>query len=176
MSEIDVYEILVREHESMLLAYVYGLVSDHALAEDICQEAFIQGYKKLPTLEKRDSFPAWLRTIARHAAFAALRKRSREPAVQAEVLAGMEDVFVALDRDPSGVTSWSERVAALRECFDLLPAQLQACCQLHYFDGRATNDIAGLLDSSLAAVLKRLQRAREALADCIGRRLKLEDA
>jgi RNA polymerase sigma factor (sigma-70 family) len=129
MSEIDVYEILVREHEPMLLAYVYGLVHDHALAEDVCQEAFIQGYRKLPTLEKRDSFPAWLRAIARHAAFAALRQRSREPALQAGALAGMDDVFAALDRDPAsaspaGATTWSERVGALRECFDLLPAQL----------------------------------------------------
>jgi RNA polymerase sigma-70 factor (ECF subfamily) len=173
MDEIDVYEILVREHEPMLLAYVCGLVHDHALAEDVCQEAFIQGFRKLSTLQKQDSFAAWIRAIARNAAFGELRRRGREAPTQPALIAGMEEVFTALDRDDGG--GWQSRVQALRACFDLLPEPLRACCRLHYFDGRATADIASSIGSSLAAVLKRLQRAREALATCIGRRLKLAE-
>ncbi len=174
MDEIAIYEILVREHEPMLLAYVCGLVHDHALAEDVCQEAFIQGYRKLATLQKQDSFAAWIRVIARNVAFGELRRRQREPSVRPEIIAGMEEVFTALDRG-EGELGWQARVQALRACFDLLPEPLRACCRLHYFDGRATNDIADAIGSSLAAVLKRLQRAREALGACIGKRLRLAE-
>jgi len=68
MNGLDVYEILVREHQDMLLAYVSGIVDDHALVEDVCQEAFIDGFRNLAALRRDESFPAWLRTIARHRA------------------------------------------------------------------------------------------------------------
>lgn len=174
MDEIDIYEILVREHEAMLLAYVCGLVQDHALAEDVCQEAFIIGFRKLSSLRKQESFPAWLRVIARNVAVAALRSRQRETELHPEVIAGMEEVFTAIERS-QGENGWRARVQALRSCFDALPEPLRACCSMHYFDGRSTSDIAGVLGASLAAVLKRLQRSREALALCIARQLKLAD-
>jgi RNA polymerase sigma-70 factor len=174
MNGLDVYEILVREHQDMLLAYVSGIVADHALAEDVCQEAFIEGFRNLAALRRDESFPAWLRTIARHRALAALKQRQREAVLGPETVAGMEEVFTAIERTPGG--GFTDRVAALRTCFEQLPEPMRDCCRLHYFDGQRTADIAERLGQSLAAVLKRLQRAREVLGDCIGRRLGLEDA
>lgn len=174
MHSLDVYEILVREHQDMLVAYVSGIIDDHALVEDVCQEAFIEGFRNLAALRRDESYPAWLRTIARHRALAALKQRNREAALGPETVAGMEEVFLAIERTSGG--SFRERVAALRSCIDLLPQSMRECCHLHYFDGERTADIAARLGLSLAAVLKRLQRTREALGDCIGRRLGLEEA
>ncbi len=42
-TNIEIYEIFVREHEAMLHAYVCGLVSDPVLADEICQESFVWG-------------------------------------------------------------------------------------------------------------------------------------
>jgi RNA polymerase sigma factor (sigma-70 family) len=174
MNGLDVYEIMVREHQGMLLAYVSGIVDDHALVEDVCQEAFIEGFRNLAALRRDESFPAWLRAIARHRALAALKQRHRETVLGPETVAGMEEVFAAIERMPG--VDFTERVAALRTCFEQLPDAMRDCCRLHYFDGQRTADIAERLGQSLAAVLKRLQRARETLGDCIGRRLGLEDA
>ncbi|MBA3700636.1 MAG: sigma-70 family RNA polymerase sigma factor [Planctomycetes bacterium] len=174
MNGLDVYEILVREHQAMVLAYVSGIVDDHALVEDVCQEAFIDGFRNLAALRRDESFPAWLRTIARHRALAALRQRNREAVLSPATIAGMEEVFTAIEQTPG--VGFSDRVAALRTCVDQLPDAMRDCCRLHYFDGQRTADIAERLGQSLAAVLKRLQRAREVLGDCIGRRLGLEDA
>jgi len=53
---------------------------------------------------------------------------------------------------------------------------VQACCRLHYFEGRSTKEISERLQASLAAVLKRLERARIALGACVEKRLKLSES
>jgi len=89
MDSVDVYEVLVQQHQSMLLAYVLGIVRDPTLAEDVVQEAFVIGYRKLAMLEKKEAFAAWLRTIARHVAFSQLKKRNREIPSDQGILEGL---------------------------------------------------------------------------------------
>lgn len=175
MDDLDVYEVLVREHEAMLFAFVMGLVRDPATAEDLCQEAFIQGYRQLSALKEKRLFPSWLRSIARNLAFAYLRRQGREVATDPEVLAGMEEVFAHLEVNVSGAL-WQERARVVGECLELLPEPLKACCKLHYFESQSTKDIAAALQTSLAAVLKRLERARLSIAKCVEKKLALEEA
>ena len=150
-----------------------GFSDGRQMVEDVCQEAFIDGFRNLAALRRDESFPAWLRTIARHRALAALKQRNRQAALGPQTLAGMEEIFTAIERMPG--VDFTERVAALRTCFEQLPDAMRDCCRLHYFDGQRTADIAERLGQSLAAVLKRLQRARETLGDCIERRPGLEN-
>jgi RNA polymerase sigma-70 factor (ECF subfamily) len=167
MAELDLYQILVAEHQDMLHAYVLGLVRDPSLTDDICQEAFIQGFRHLAQLKKKEAFPAWLRTIARHFAWAEMRRRGRE-------VQGMEDVFSALDPSPDAST-WAERARQVRECFEHLPDTLKSCCRLFYFENRSVKEAAAALKTSLAAALKRLERARTAIGACVEERLKLDE-
>ena len=71
--QLHIYEILAKQHEPMLLAYILSLVADAQLAEDIAQETLLIAYRKIGTLKKPESFGAWLRGIARFEIFAALR-------------------------------------------------------------------------------------------------------
>lgn len=174
MAELDLYQILVAEHQDMLHAYVLGLVRDPSLSDDICQEAFIQGFRHLAQLKKKEAFPAWLRTIARHFAWAEMRRRGREVATDPELLQGMEDVFAALDPNPDAST-WAERARQVRECFERLPDTLKACCRLFYYENRSVKEAAARLQTSLAAALKRLERARTAIGACVQERLKLDE-
>lgn len=171
--KLHIYEILARQHEPMLLAYVLSLVSDPQLAEDIAQDTFLIAFRKITTLKNPDAFGAWLRGIARWEAFAALRKRRMEIPFEPAVLEGMEDVFAALEQQRA-TERWQERFQAVEDCFRELPEKLQVVCRLHYFDDQRTQDIADRLSVGLSAVLKRLERARDALRQCVERRLKLE--
>lgn len=38
---LHIFEVLAKQHEAMLLAYVLSLVSDHKLAEDVAQQSFL---------------------------------------------------------------------------------------------------------------------------------------
>ena len=175
MKALDIYEVLVKEHEGMLHAYLLGLVGDSDLAEEIAQEAFIQAYRKLDTLKKKGAFAAWLRVIARNLAFAELRRKGREIATDPEVIQGMEEVFSSFDSQSRG-GRWEERVKIVERCFKALPETLGSVCRLHYFEDRLTKDIANVLRISLSAVLKRLERARNSIRECVERQLGLKEA
>jgi DNA-directed RNA polymerase specialized sigma24 family protein len=59
----------------------------------------------------------------------------------------------------------------VEECYERLPEALRTVCRLHYFEGQKAWEIAENLTVNLAAVLKRLERARNALRDCVRSKL-----
>ena len=124
MNDLDAYEILIREHEQMLQSYLLVMVHDPSLAEDLAQQAFVQAYQKLSTLKKKESFAAWLRTIARNLAINELRHRKHEVPTDPAVIEGMEDIFLRLDA-PGTADTWAERVRAVELCFEKLSEVLQ---------------------------------------------------
>ena len=74
---LHIFEVLAKQHEPMLMAYLHSLVADHKLAEDIAQQALLIAYRKINTLKDPATFPAWLRGIARLEAFAAIHRPAR---------------------------------------------------------------------------------------------------
>lgn len=158
----------------MLSAYVISLVpEDRPLAEDIVQETFLIAYRKIATLKKEAAFGPWLRGIARFEVYSALRRRGRELLLEPDVFEGMEDVFRSLEKNEAD--TWQERFQLVRECFEALPEKLREVCRLHYFEDQSARHAADLLKIALGAVLKRLERARDAIRECVERRLKMED-
>lgn len=173
MDSIEVYEVLVKQHEAMLLAYILGLVQDPALAEEIVQDAFVVGFQKLHQLRDKAAFAAWIRTVARHIAYAELRRRSRQIPLDQEFVAGMEDVFGAFDH-PQAAETWSDRIQIVRHCFEQLPDKLRQAAQMHYFEDKSIKEITEVLTVGLDAVKKRLERARDAIRRCAEKHLGLE--
>jgi len=173
MNAIDTFAILAREHERMLYAYVMGLVRDPVLAQDITQEAFLKAFKKLSTLRETESFPAWIRTIARNVAYEHRAARAREIPTDPEVVQGMEDVFSAFDPLEGGDV-WSDRLREVKKCFKRLPDSLREVCRLHYFEDQKAQAIAEKLALNAATVWKRLERARDGLRKCVEKRLALK--
>jgi len=173
MNAIDTFAILAREHERMLYAYAMGLVRDPVLAQDITQEAFLKAFKKLSTLRETESFPAWIRTIARNVAYEQRAARAREIPTDPVVVQGMEDVFSAFD-PPEGGDLWGERLREVKNCFGRLPDSLREVCRLHYFEDQKAQAIAEKLALNAATVWKRLERARDGLRKCVEERLALK--
>src|SRR5262245_38821467 len=118
--KLHLFEILAKEHEPMLMAYILSMVPDAALAEDIAQEAFLIAFRKISSLRKEDSFAAWLRGIARFEVLAALRKQSIEIPFEPAVFDAMEDAFQAFEQC-GPAESWEERFKLVEECFKSLP-------------------------------------------------------
>ncbi len=168
------YEDLVRRNEAMLLAYVLGIVRDPTLAEDVTQEALVIGCRKYSTLVKKESAGAWLRTIARNLALHELRRRNLEMPFDENTILGMEDIFQALEPAPASEL-WNERLKLVEDCFQRLPDKLREVCQRHYFEDQPLRQITDLMRIGLDAVKKRLERARNAIRECLEKRLRLED-
>lgn len=66
----------------------------------------------------------------------------------------------------------SRELEALTDCLAAVPDHLRSLLHLRYHDERASEEIAGRLQRSVAWVRTTLCRVREQLRDCIERKLK----
>jgi RNA polymerase sigma-70 factor (ECF subfamily) len=84
--DADAFAGLVRKYHRNLLAFIYGIVEDGHLTEDIGQEVFLDVYKSLPHFDpdRGTPFLAWLYTVARNRCISELRNRRRTEIVPIE--------------------------------------------------------------------------------------------
>ena len=87
--DLDSYGELVRRFQDMAYGYAYSILGDFHLAEDAAQEAFIQAYRNLESLQQPIAFPGWFRTIVfKHCD--RLTRRRRVSQAPLEVASGIE--------------------------------------------------------------------------------------
>jgi RNA polymerase sigma-70 factor, ECF subfamily len=68
---------LLKSVQGPLYGYVFSLVRERPLAEDILQEVFFRVYRKLGWLREPELFRAWAYRIATREAFRHLRRERR---------------------------------------------------------------------------------------------------
>jgi RNA polymerase sigma-70 factor (ECF subfamily) len=160
------FEILARENSRMLMVYLRSLIRDEAIIDDLFQESMIVAWQKLDECDRERPFGPWLRGIASRIVMAHYRKQKTIPlAMQESVLSVVDRHFEAINM-LAGDT-WDDKLAALHECVDALPAHQMDVIRGRYFDGLPIRMIAGRLNMSVEACKKRLQRGRMMLAECL---------
>jgi RNA polymerase sigma factor (sigma-70 family) len=152
-----VYLELVGRYQSAILNYVYRLVGDPDLAEDLTQETFLKAYRSLGQLETDSDAEArrraWLYRIAHNAATDHLRRRARLRWLSLDAVRGTGG------GDPAEPVTAREPV---RRALAALPDEQRAVLHLFAQAGLNAGEVAEVLGISEEAARKRRQRAREA--------------
>ena len=60
----EAYGILVKRHSQSLFRVAFRITRNESDAEDVVQEAFLRGYRKLEGFESRSNFGTWIYRIA----------------------------------------------------------------------------------------------------------------
>lgn len=150
-------------HRKALYAYLYAIVRDPGLAEDLFQEVSLVLLRQDQPVQ--DFWP-FAREVARRQALAALRQRGREPVL----LEGA--ALDALDRGFDAVVPQTQaRADALRECLKRLPDLWRKIVELRYWGRLAVGQVASRLVRSENTVSVTLNRIRSRLAQCVRDRL-----
>ena len=172
MDARDVFEILVREHADLLLAFIRSTVRDPALADDIFQETLLTAWRRLPDYDKTRPFGPWLRGIAGNVILVALRQYKRAASIcDQELLDHLDARCEELARLARGDTL-DEKLDALRDCVTSLPEPYrQAIESRMQADEDSSESLAKRLGVNLETLKKRLQRARSRLLECLNRKL-----
>jgi RNA polymerase sigma-70 factor, ECF subfamily len=71
----EAYGALVVRHSHTLFRVAYRITGNEADADDVVQEAFLRGYRKLEGFESRANFGTWIYRIAVHCALDKVRRR-----------------------------------------------------------------------------------------------------
>lgn len=129
--------ILARRYESSLLNYIYRMVRDRDIAEDLLQETFVRIYRKSREYRRIARFSTWLFKIATNLSLNEIRNRRHRP-----------QLTLNLPVDSTG--SDAEELVRLLESEDTqVPARLVADKEL----GRVVGEILGELPESYRVVL-----------------------
>ena len=122
----NAFRLIFEQHHRFVFRFLYGMVGERRLAEELMQETFMQAYKNIGTLREEAKLLSWLCGIARHVALHSLRSRpgknqwigidDQEVAelketqgtpetrmLNAELKAVIHDALAALDDDKRGV-------------------------------------------------------------------------
>jgi RNA polymerase sigma-70 factor len=165
----EVFAVLVREHMDMLLTYLRSMVHDAATVEDLFQETMLVAWRRFEDYDQNRPLAYWLRGIARHLVVAYYRRRRQRPIYSdATILEAIDERMARIDDRKED--TWSDKVAALTQCLDLLPEPLRRNLKLFYENACNTEAIATQTNTTREAAKKRLQRARRLLAECLRRK------
>jgi len=143
---------LYEEYAGPVFNYVWRLVGDHDLAEDLTQETFarvLAARERLPDVVNRR---AWVYRVATNTCFRALRRRGR--------FAWLPWYAVVSD-DRGDPAEEIGRNNLVEEALQALRPEYRAPLILYLHDGLALAEVAEALGISEGAVKTRIYRARE---------------
>ena len=149
------FALILRAYETPIFNYVYRVVGDRALAEDLTQEVFVRVFQALPRFSLRCKFTTWLFQVTKNRVLDELRARERRPhaVIAIEDAPRLEIVDPPVERLETIEAVWR----AVRE----LNPDLKMALLLRDVVGMSYNEIADSLEVTLATVKWRIFKARE---------------
>lgn len=148
------------QHRTMVHAYILASVWNRADAEDLLQEVLLEASRGGFT---SGNYGAWLREIARRRILEHARKTKR----RAELAQALRRLEEAAQR----VEVPDERREALRHCLANLTQTGRAVMEGRYQQRRPVEVIAQAIGKTVQATYAILKRVRQALKECVERRL-----
>ncbi len=119
--DVAAFGFLVRQHQSPLRGYLRRLTrGNHALADDLAQETFLEAHRKIAQYQGHGSFSGWLYAIAWSRFLMETRKRKLEPLDEMdERIAPESDPGLKLDLEKALALLRPPERSALTLCFAL---------------------------------------------------------
>ena len=150
------FATLVRAHQSRVRAFLLRLSSgDHALADDLAQETFLEAFRKLSQFRGEGSLGGWLYRIAYTRFLMERRVRKEAPA--------------EIDPEPSMASEGADMARLdLERAMARLSAPERAALTLCYALGHSNEEAAAILSLPLGTVKSHILRGREKLQALLG--------
>jgi RNA polymerase sigma-70 factor (ECF subfamily) len=153
----EAFSLLVDKYHRHLLNFIYRLMDDGQIVEDIGQEVFLSVYKSIRSfsIQRGVPFSAWLFITARNRCISELR-RKKQSSVSMESTVDLP----AREKTPEQAASDEERILAIHAALEQLPEPYRHTV-LQSLRGDSPEEIARTNRISPGTVKSRLSRARE---------------
>jgi RNA polymerase sigma-70 factor (ECF subfamily) len=160
------FGVLLEKHRSPVVHFLYRMVQNHAVAEELAQEVFLRVYRSRSTYEPTAKFTTWLFRIATHLALNALRDGKNERLQERlDDDTGDMPVRQVSDHRPSVEQRmvYQAKLDEVRRAIAALPQKQRAAVLMHKYEEMEYTQIARVLSCSESAVKSLLFRAYETL-------------
>ncbi len=160
------FVILLEKHRNSVIHFLYRMIQNQAIAEELAQEVFLRVYRSRDRYEASAKFTTWLFRITTHLALNHVRDRRKDklhdsldektedsaPRQLADRVANVEERML---RDA--------RLGEIRQAIEQLPEKQRGAVLMHKYQDMEYSQIASVLGCSESAVKSLLFRAYEAL-------------
>ncbi|HMD50455.1 MAG TPA: sigma-70 family RNA polymerase sigma factor, partial [Bryobacteraceae bacterium] len=159
------FTLLLERHRNAVIHFLYRMVLNQAVAEELAQEVFLRVYRFRLSYQPTAKFTTWLFRIATHLGLNSIRDGRHER------------VQERLDREIDGATRQVEdrkrtveqellyraKLREVRQAIENLPSKQRAAVVMHKYEELGYAEIANVLMCSESAVKSLLFRAYETL-------------
>ncbi len=164
----EAFAAIVKEHQTSVFGFLRARMIEPSDAEDLCQEVFLRSYQNCAEFRRATSIRGWLIGIARNVLREHVRRTSRRKEVAWTHLCLELDEL--LQTKPSE-TCADEASEHLPVCLESLGQSARQAIDLRYRDQKKLAEIGSQTGRSEGAVKLLMFRARQALRNCLDRKL-----
>src|SRR6516162_5941898 len=159
------YGELVERFQPTVYAVALARLRNPAEAQELAQEVFLHGMKKLPQLRDAQCFAGWLRQITVRMAINRLTRRGPIQKVEPEVLENAE----ASGAGPLEEMVKAEQAAELYRGLERLKPVDRATLVAFYIRGRSLEQMSREFEAPIGTIKRRLHVARNRLKKVLER-------
>ncbi len=160
------FTLLLEKHRVPVVHFLYRMIQNHAIAEELAQEVFLRVFRSRASYEPTAKFTTWLFRIATHLALNSLRDgkndRNQERLDDNSAEGRVREVE---DRKLSVEQSmvYQIKMDEVRQAIASLPEKQRAAVLMHKYEEMEYAQIAKVLGCSESAIKSLLFRAYESL-------------
>jgi RNA polymerase sigma-70 factor (ECF subfamily) len=161
----EAYGELVERFQPTVYAVALARLRNPTEAQELAQEVFLHGMRKLPQLRDAQCFAGWLRQITVRMAINRLTRRGPLQKAEAEVLDSAEAAGVS----PLDSLVQAEQAAELYKALELLKPVDRATLVAFYLRGRSLKQMSREFETPIGTIKRRLHVARNRLKKVLQR-------
>ncbi len=156
------FEVLLKRYKSKVFTYIYLIVRNNELAEDIFQETFIKAINTIQRGKYTESgrFLSWINRIAHNLIIDYFRKQKNENTFSTD---GLEYDYVNnseyVEKSVEDVISNEQVLKDVVHLVDFLPQNQQEVVRMRFFEELSFKEIAERTDVSINTALGRMRYA-----------------
>ena len=153
----EAFRLLFVRFSRPVFQFIYQLVSQRDLADELTQETFVRAYRNLKQLRNDSRFSTWLFGIGHNVVREFLRSRQRQTESLSEEINQSED---ARSISPVEGVLEKELNLAIEKALQELDEERRAIFVLKVFQQRSYQEIVEITGFSVAKIKTELHRAR----------------
>src|SRR3954447_12795261 len=163
------FEELYGRYSRRISSYIFGMVKDHARAEDLTQDVFMSALRRMRDTDRPIAFKPWIYEIAKNACIDQFRRsrRAEEVSYDAEEGLGAADYgrLVTGDPTPDVALDHKQQLDHLRGALGGLSESHHQILVMREFEGLSYREIGEKMGMSRPSVESTLFRARKRLTE-----------
>lgn len=158
----EAFDVLLKRHQSRIFSYIYSIVKDRDLSDDIFQETFIKAIMTIRQGRYAETgrFGSWLSRIAHNLIIDTFRQAKAENTVSAD--AGETDVLNRRELCEGTIEDRmvsSQITTDVRRIIAALPESQREVLEMRYYRDMSFKEIAEATNVSINTALGRMRYA-----------------